>query len=87
MFSGSRSRACRLMSFRRITEWRLQPTSVSLGPTAGSSTAAGFSLYYCPSNEASCSTNNRNLMSQTIQPLNATDVYTYDKVNRVGLES
>ena len=61
---------------------RLQPTLISLGPTAGSTTTASFAFHYCASGTI-CSANNGNVLNQGINPLGPSDVYTYDGVNRV----
>jgi len=41
------------------------------------------SHFASPSNGVSCATNNGNVLSQVIQPLNATDNYIYDTLNRI----
>jgi RHS repeat-associated protein len=63
---------------------RLEPTSI----TVGSALSLGF--YYCPNGGASCSTNNGNLMRQTIASYPPTfsviqnyDATPYDGVNRL----
>ncbi len=63
---------------------RLEPTSIAVG------TALSLGFYYCPNGGASCSTNNGNLMRQTIASSPPTfsviqnyDSIPYDGVNRL----
>ncbi len=63
---------------------RLEPTSLAVG------TALSLGFYYCPNGGASCSTNNGNLMRQTIASSPPTfsviqnyDSVPYDGVNRL----
>ncbi len=61
---------------------RLEPTSIAVG------SALSLGFYYCPNGGASCSTNNGNLMRQTIASWPPTfsviQNYTYDGVNRLS---
>ncbi len=64
---------------------RLQPLSITLGVTANDASYLSLAYSFCPAGGAPpCSTNNGNLMQQTIQPLNATQAYQYlDGRNRL----
>ena len=68
---------------------RLQPTQTLVGAstcTIGTNCPLVLSYFYCANSQSSCTTNNGNLASQTIQR-NAqawAEAYTYDSVNRLG---
>jgi len=67
---------------------REQPTSITL--TSGGSTGSqllSLSYAYCPSNQASCSTNNGNVQSAGIvvpSVLNLGQSFVYAKLNRLA---
>ncbi len=63
--------------------YRQQPTGVTLGTTAGSNGVLGLGFSYCASGTSPCSTNNGNVVSQTISNLAATQTYGYDGFNRI----
>jgi len=58
---------------------RLQMQSVTA--TAGGTTRLSLGFYYCPSKALSCTTNNGNVMTETMSTLRQD--YVYDKVNRL----
>lgn len=58
---------------------RLQPQSVTA--TVGSTTPLSLGFYYCPNKGSSCTTNNGNLITQTMATLRQD--YGYDKANRL----
>ena len=49
--------------------YRQQPTGVTLGKSAGNNTWLGLSFGYCSGGASPCSTNNGNVVSQTISNL------------------
>jgi YD repeat-containing protein len=58
---------------------RMQPQSVTA--TVGSTTPLSLGFYYCANKALTCTTNNGNLVTQTMATLRQD--YGYDKVNRL----
>jgi hypothetical protein len=58
---------------------RMQPQSVTA--TIGSTTPLSLGFYYCASKALSCTTNNGNLVTETMATLQQN--YGYDKLNRL----
>jgi RHS repeat-associated protein len=74
-----------LVENRTISLDRLQPTTVTLGTSANPTSLLALNFYYCPSQQTQCSTNNGNMLSQTINPLGVTQTYNYtDGLNRLN---
>jgi len=76
-----------LVEVRTYDPYHQQPTGVTLGTSATDSSRLALGFAYCPgaSPPPSCTTNNGNVQSQTIFPLNVMQTYTYDTLNRLTL--
>ena len=61
---------------------RLQPTSISVAKTTIN--AFGASLFYCPNKTATCTTNNGNLLAQSITIPDVDQNFAYDHLNRIS---
>lgn len=76
-----------LVEVRTYDPYHQQPIGVTLGTSATDSSRLALGFAYCPgaSPPPSCATNNGNVQSQTIFPLNVMQTYTYDTLNRLTL--
>jgi RHS repeat-associated protein len=72
-----------LVEVRSFSSDRLQPNKVTLGTSASDSSLLSVGVFYCQNSGLSCTNNNGNVQSEVIGPLNVTQIYCYDTVNRL----
>ena len=63
---------------------RIQPASISVGSAVSPASVLGLSLYYCPSKDSFCNSNNGNLQTESLGVLGIDQNFMYDTLNRLG---